>query len=431
MLEYWLQSAIDSLKCGLQRTFGNGTVREQKGVVMKYYFLALATIVVVCVGCNAGGVFNRHEPYAAPPAEMMLRPGPMVDGPGPGVMPMMAGPVAPAAARYTQVRLLNPPGMQVGWQIPTGFAENQLTTPAKYDFLQGATYRLKLTNVPGRPGLVLYPTLQVYPAHPTTDAYLLHNTVPIELTDEDIDQVESNNFVTKVIYLPDPRFQDLAIAGADTLVSTQLDPGIDPVFEADRRGTIMAVLRVGNMNFEMPGRPPLPGAPGAIEANGGFIEQASYNVDGDEGHLVPPMPIGGAPGGMHAVPGPMMVGGFSAPGYPAPHPVAGMGSIPSWGMPITGTPIGLAGPPHIPLGGPAGLQSHTVRNRTKVDIGRPVDHFLLDVKHKPGLKLPHPVKHVQYEERHPAYGQGRATWGGAGFGGATGGAYCPPGQYPY
>ena len=32
------------------------------------------------------------------------------------------------------------------------------------------------------------------------------------------------------------------------------------------------------------------------------------------------------------------------------------------GMPVTGTPIGLPGPPHLPLDGPAGLASQTVRN---------------------------------------------------------------------
>lgn len=31
-------------------------------------------------------------------------------------------------------------------------------------------------------------------------------------------------------------------------------------------------------------------------------------------------------------------------------------------MPATGTPIGLPGPPHLPYGGPAGLESHQVRN---------------------------------------------------------------------
>jgi hypothetical protein len=62
------------------------------------------------------------------------------------------------------------------------------------------------------------------------------------------------------------------------------------------------------------------------------------------------------------------------------------------------------------LGGPAGLQSHTVRNSTKVDIGEPVDHFLLDVKHSPGYRLPHPVRHVEYEESHPHYVDGDASW---------------------
>ncbi|MEZ6047682.1 MAG: hypothetical protein R3C11_19305 [Planctomycetaceae bacterium] len=79
----------------------------------------------------------------------------------------------------------------------------------------------------------------------------MHNTIPIELNDEDLAQIESNNFVTKVIYLPEPKYQELAIAGVETLVSTRLEPGVDPVAEADRRGTILAVFRVGNKDLEM------------------------------------------------------------------------------------------------------------------------------------------------------------------------------------
>jgi hypothetical protein len=241
---------------------------------MKYYLFALATLVVVCVGCAYDGqqTFPRHDAYVAPPANMMVRPGPMVDGPGPGVLPMLASPTANAAAlKTTQVRFVGPNGMAVGWIVPGGFAENQLVTPARYNFPQNATYRLKLANIPDREGLALYPTLQVYPADPNTDAYLSHNSVPIEVTVEDLDQVESNNFVTKVIYLPDPRYQDLAIPGVETLVSTRLDPGVDPVAEAARRGTIMAVLRMGNADLEVAG-PPRPAGPGMP------IEQTSYSV---------------------------------------------------------------------------------------------------------------------------------------------------------
>jgi hypothetical protein len=380
---------------------------------MKYYFLGLATLVVVICGCvvDGGQVFPRRDQYHAPPPAMMSRPGPMVDGPGPAVMSMMAAQrTTPAlVSRTTQVQIVDPPGMHIGWKIPTGYAENQLVSPGRYNFRQGATYRLKLTNIPNRDGVVLYPTLQVYPAHPTTDAYLSHNSVPLELTDEDLDQVESNNFVTKVIYLPDPRFQDLAVVGlAETLVSTRLEPGVDPVAEADRRGTIMLVLRMGNMDMEMPE------GNGGNNANamfpGGVIPMAYELIDGEQGHHVPPMPIGPAGSDMLHVPGPIIVGGSGYPGMPAPSPVAGMGNLPGWGQVSTGTPIGLQGPPHIPLGRQAGLMSHTMRNLSKYDVAPPTRHLLIDVQHQPGISLPPPVRHIQYTEKHPVHRPGEAAY---------------------
>jgi len=391
---------------------------------MRYYFLALATVVAVCVGCQSagpGGVATRrsqmleegagivaranhdaggrHQNYYAPPANMMLHPGPGVDGPGPGVL----NPIGMASAagfngqNVTQVKFLEPEGMSVGWQIPGGYANNQLTAGmAVFNFGQGASYRLKLGNIPGRDGLVLYPTLQVYPVHPQTAAFLSHNSVPVQFTDEDLDQIQANNFVTKVIYLPSPAHQELAIAGVETLVSTRLDPGLDPVAEADRRGTILAVLRAGNMNMETADIRGVVGPDGQIK-------QASHirQVDGESGQFVAPMPIEGFGARGNAIPPAMMMGAPAGPGMPAINPVTG-GPAPSWGMPITGTPIGLAGPPHLPYGGKAGLKSHTVRNKSKQHIPEPVDHFVLDVKQKPGIRLPDPVRHVEYEEKHPA-----------------------------
>jgi len=370
---------------------------------MKLYFLALGTLLVVCIGCQLDGqqIVDRGE-YVAPPAAMLAHPGPMVDGPGPGVMPMMAPPpVRSFQTQTTQIRFTGPAGMSIGWQIGPGYAENQLTAPGRYNFVQGSTFRLKLTGIPGREALTVYPSMQVYPTHPTTDAYLSHNSVPVELTDEDLDQVESNNFVTKVIYLPDPRYQELAIAGVETLVSTKLDPGVDPVAEAERRGTIMCVLRMGNMDLEMPVVGMGPDAAGAVE-------QVSYwSVDGTAGQHVPPVPI--AMEGALSVPGPMMMGGPGGPGRPSYNPISGVGGTPTWGMPITSTPIGLPGPPHLPLGRPAGLQSHTVRNLSKNELPDPVDHLLIDVKHDPPVRMPAPVKHIQYEENHPIYSPGEVS----------------------
>jgi hypothetical protein len=389
---------------------------------MKYYFLALGTLFLVCVGCNFDGRQildggNEKGVYNAPPAERMIRPGPMVDGPGPGVIPMLANPGGPAAypmMKVTQIRFVGPAGMQIGWQVAGGFAENQKTAPARKNFTQGGTYRLKLTKIPGagREGLTLYPTLQVYPATPMTDAYLSHDTVPIEVTDEDLDQVESNNFVTKVIYLPDPRYQELAVAGVETLVSTRLEPGVDPVAEANRRGTILGVFRMGNMDLEMPNHM-TSGAAGRDDIN-----QASYMyLDGDKQQFAEPMPISSVEAGLSAVPAPMIAAGYGMPGMATP---------PVWGYPITGTPIGLPGPPHIPFGADASLKSHTVRNLTVNHMPSPVDHVLVDVKQNPGFSVPPPVKHITYTEDHPVYREGEVVYPKWALP-EGGGQACPPG----
>src|SRR5258707_8947643 len=119
--------------------------------------------------------------------------------------------------------------------------------------MQGYIYRLKLTDIPGRPGVTLYPTIEVAPSTPQTDAYLTHNPIPVQFTAEDFDQVvDGGNFVTKVIYLPDPKSQELAISGVETLVSTRLEPGVDPILEADKRGTILLIVRLGAIDLETP-----------------------------------------------------------------------------------------------------------------------------------------------------------------------------------
>ena len=59
-----------------------------------------------------------------------------------------------------------------------------------------------------------------------------------------------------MIYLPNPQFQELALAGVETLVSTRLEPGTDPIIEATHRGAILAVIRLGNKDLQVArGRP--------------------------------------------------------------------------------------------------------------------------------------------------------------------------------
>jgi hypothetical protein len=191
-------------------------------------------------------------------------------GPGMGMGPMYPN-------QRTSVKFLSPQGMKVTWLGPTGYVEPGLTAQASYNFAQGNVYRLRLSGIPTRPGKTYYPTLELTHATPKTIEFLSHNTVPVGFTDEDFAQVAAGNLVTKAIYLPDPAFADLAVGGAEELVSTKLEPGADPVVEANRRGTILAVVRLGNIDLENPYSPAMdappagmmppvmaPGAPGLL-----------------------------------------------------------------------------------------------------------------------------------------------------------------------
>lgn len=408
----------------------------------------LAATAILATGC----VPVRHN---LPPEQRMMEPGPGVGGPGPGVLgppaiapgmggaPMMMGaggmygatnaPVPTPAAPLAQtgadngVSLVNydcscagcnsgggcmsgqsnipagggvlgnmnflpgtPPTVQVTFGQPEGmqvrydstgsgmFDSEPLVVPARQNFPQGGLYRVKLTNIPAREGVELYPTVELAYANPRTGAYLAHNSVPIQFDEEDFDQVATGNFVTKVIYLPDPDFQGPALAGIDTLVSTRLDPGIDPIVEADRRGSILAIIRLGDKDIEMAGvtgavgggiAPPIAGLPAPF---------APAMTEGCGGGQCSPMPP--------ALPG--MVAGVTAPQY---------------GMPSSGTPIGLPGPPHIPLGHPAGLRKHVIKNHTPMHMPRPVEKLKMNVRMNPGYSYPNPVSRVKITEQniHP------------------------------
>lgn len=403
---------------------GLGTERfaQIRGLSMKMrIFLSLA---VVAAGCLTGCTTVRHN---TPPAQRLMEPGPGVGGPGPGVLGPavgaagMGGGVVPASgaevigascqecgpggmmggmgmmgpAPNVQVLFGRPEGMQLHFDVvgDGSFGSEPLYVPGRLEFPQGGIYRMKLTNIQGREGVELYPTVEVANGNPRTAAYLAHNAIPVQFTEDDFEQVLSGNFVTKVIYLPDPEFQGDALV--DVLVSNRIEPGLDPIVEADRRGSILAIVRIGNKDVEMSGA-----------SAGGMMGM------GMAGGPMMCGPDGCGPGGVPA----------SLPGY-----VAGM-TAPQYGMPQSGTPIGLVGPPHIPLGTPAGLQKHSMKNRTRMHIPDPVKHMRVSVKQSPGQSYPQPVNRVRVHERNVHNGFPTGTPGHALGSQSVGGdgSYCPP-----
>ena len=265
----------------------------------------------------------------------MLPPGMRPPGAVAAVGALTGAPSGPFPIQRTEVRFVGPPGMKISWYGPCadgkgGFGPQYLEAPARYNFLQASIYRLKLSNIPNRPGVELYPTLEVVPSKQKTCTFLAHSAVPIAFTEEDFEQVAAGNYVIKVIYLPDPQFQDLAATGPDEVVSSRLEPGVDPIVEAKRRGSILLVVRLGNIDLEAPNTP-------SMDAPNPFAPLPPTTVP--QGMMPPGMPV---PPGMSAMGGQPPMPGMPnqmAPNMPSRAPMMPYGML----SPPQLTPNGLDG----------------------------------------------------------------------------------------
>lgn len=270
----------------------------------------LFMLLIAVVACGAG-------PRSGQNIRMNNQLYPSVTGPGPGVIasannmgPYNMGNVQPNA----QINFQGTPGMNIKWDtvVIGGFDSEPLVCPGFQNFEMGRVYRLKISNIANEGDLILYPTLEINQMTPRTRAYLEHNAIPVTLTNNDFDQVKAGHFLTKVIFLPAPEFQNLAVSGGvDTIVNTQLPAGTDPVVEAQKRGAVLAVIRVGNKDLALPGSIN-DGQPGNGLGTGG----------------VPQIPISGV-------------------------------NIPNYGTPNTVTPYGVTGPAALPPAG-AGYREKAV-----------------------------------------------------------------------
>ena len=308
---------------------------------------------------------------AMPPAA--LPPGLRPPGAVAAVGALTGAPPAPFPIGRTEVRFVGPPGMKITWYGPSAdgkgtFGPQFLQAPARYNFLQASIYRLKLSDIPNRPGVELYPTLEVVPAKIKTATFLAHSAVPIIFTEEDFEQVAAGNFVVKVIYLPDPQFQDLAATGPDEVVSSRLEPGVDPIVEAKRRGSILLVVRLGNIDLEAPNTP-------AMDAPNPFAPPC------------PPGQAAGAPPGLPPQPGvPMQM----APNMPPQPPMVPYGMLN--GQPLQpGTMEMQRNPGQAPPGmmpGPGGMGTFPVGTQFPGQPSTPLSQITPPTSVKPVEYLP-------------------------------------------
>jgi RNA polymerase sigma factor (sigma-70 family) len=203
-----------------------GALALADGVIRAMFIMKLkiATAVVLVLGLIAYSSSTLVSPAAGEPGEVP-RSG-AVEG----------------AASLVQVRIAAPVGMKAGL-LPAekGDEVSEIQAPGRFNLAWGHVYRLKLHDIPQRPGVSYFPTIEIPKPEGTTRPFVNSSAIAVEFTDEDLDHIDKGDLITKVVFLTRGR--------AATVTSYQFSDG-DVVQEARRRGAILAVVRLGNIDLQ-------------------------------------------------------------------------------------------------------------------------------------------------------------------------------------
>lgn len=134
----------------------------------------------------------------------------------------------------------------------------------------GHLYRLKISNLPGLPGLEVFPTVELLDRlHPPTGREV-EFAIPILITEADVRRATAGNLVTRVIYLEQPQLAQ-EVDPLRREVPQAVLPTTNALQEADRLGRAMAIIRIG-------GRRISPSAPPMFFGTGGPVELPEPSV---------------------------------------------------------------------------------------------------------------------------------------------------------
>jgi hypothetical protein len=150
----------------------------------------------------------------------------------------------PVPGYFQPVEIQAPAGTSVSLAVEGQFEEPR-PAPRKVGLLIGAVYRLRVTGIHLAEGQEVFPTIELidrlYPPIGQERKF----SIPVDISEEDLRLALEGKFVTRVIYLEDPR--NALPAGMKGQTQNWFDskPGEDPLAVADTLGRPVAILRLG------------------------------------------------------------------------------------------------------------------------------------------------------------------------------------------
>ena len=150
----------------------------------------------------------------------------------------------PLPGFFQPVEIKVPPGAAISLAVDSQFDQPR-PGPRKAGMLIGAVYRMRVTNIRLAEGAEVFPTVEVVDRLYAPLGQERRFAIPIDITEEDLKLALAGKFVTRVIYLEDPRnaLPVREVSKAQNWFDAA--PGQDPLAVADGLGRPVAILRLG------------------------------------------------------------------------------------------------------------------------------------------------------------------------------------------
>lgn len=165
---------------------------------------------------------------------------------------------------FQPVELYGPEGSSISLVVDGRFQRPQ-RSPVRAGMLIGKVYRFRVTNIRRHEGFEVFPTVEVINRMYPPKGQATRFPIPIELTEDELAMALDGHFVTRVIYLENPKTALALPQDGKNQRYYEIAPDQDPIQVADELGRPMAILRMGSrvpaenesiVNFSY-GSPPL------------------------------------------------------------------------------------------------------------------------------------------------------------------------------
>ncbi|MGB7327495.1 MAG: hypothetical protein WBD31_21645 [Rubripirellula sp.] len=143
------------------------------------------------------------------------------------------------------VSIVGPEGTKFSLAQAGAFLEP--TENLQAGLLVGGVYRFQITQIPGRAGAELFPTIELIDRTFPPPGLATRHPIQIQLDESDLVAALSGQLVTRVIYLEDPQLATPLVQTPETNRPIEVSEFQDALEVADRFGRPLAIVRIGSL----------------------------------------------------------------------------------------------------------------------------------------------------------------------------------------